>query len=137
MKTRGTALNLLISGVCISLIAIFLSGCSGSGGGGGGGSGNLYGTVINLSYSPVSNADVNVDSSSAKTLSNGTYSFINLSAGEKLIKITSTAHTSSYRRVTFSGVKARMPEFRSWRTLTARSLRYLIPEEQQQTPTAA
>jgi hypothetical protein len=103
MKTRGTALNLLISGVCISLIAIFLSGCSGSGGGGGGGSGNLYGTVINLSYSPVSNADVNVDSSSAKTLSNGTYSFINLSAGEKLIKITSTAHTSSYRRVTFSG----------------------------------
>jgi hypothetical protein len=102
MKTRGTALDLLISGVCISLTVIFLSGCSGSGGGGGG-SGNLYGTVVNLSYDPVSNADVNVDSSSAKTLSNGTYSFINLSAGEKLIKIASTAHTSSYRKVTFSG----------------------------------
>jgi len=102
MKTRGTAQNLLIFCVFLSLIVLSLSGCSGSGGGGGG-SGNLYGTVVNLSYDPVSNADVNVDSSSAKTLSNGTYSFINLSSGEKLIKITSTAHTSSYRKVTFSG----------------------------------
>jgi len=102
MKTRGTALDLLISGVCISLIAIFLSGCSGSGGGGGG-SGNLYGTVINLSYNPVSNADVVVDSAAAKTLSNGTYSFINLPSGRKIIRITSIAHTPSYRQVSFSG----------------------------------
>ena len=65
--------------------------------------GNLYGTVVNLSYNPVSNAEVVVDSSITNTLSNGTYSFINLPSGEKRIKITSTAHTSAYRKVTFSG----------------------------------
>jgi len=102
MKTRGTALTLLISGVCISLIAIFLSGCSGSGGGGGG-RGNISGTIFNLSYNPVSNADVNVDGSVTKSLSNGTYSFINLSAGEKLVKMAAISYTSSYKRVTFSG----------------------------------
>jgi hypothetical protein len=82
-----------------------LSGCSGSGGGGGGGGGvgNLYGTVVNLSYSPISNADVVVDNAVAKTLSNGTYSFINLPSGRQTIRITSIAHTPSYRQVTFSG----------------------------------
>ncbi|MFH1710330.1 MAG: carboxypeptidase regulatory-like domain-containing protein [bacterium] len=102
MKIRTSALNLLFAGICLFFIAIVLSGCSGTSGGGGG-AGNLYGTVVNLSYSSVSNADVVVDGSSTKTLSNGTYSFINLSSGEKLIKISSSAYTSSYRKVSFSG----------------------------------
>ena len=83
-------------------LTIFLSGC-GSGGGGGGGVGNLYGTVVNLSYNPVSNADVVVDNTATKTLSNGTYSFINLPSGQKIIRIISIAHTPSYRQVSFSG----------------------------------
>jgi hypothetical protein len=82
--------------------SLFLCGC-GSSGGGGGGVGNLFGTVVNLAYSPISNADVVVDSAATKTLSNGRYSFINLPSGVKLIKINSVAHTSSYRKVTFSG----------------------------------
>lgn len=81
--------------------SIFLVGCGSAGGGGG--TGNLYGTVVDLSYDPVSNADVVIDGSATKTLSNGRYSFINLPSGEKVIKITSAAHTSSYRKVTFSG----------------------------------
>lgn len=82
--------------------SIFLGGCAGAGGGGGG-VGNLYGTVVNLIYSPVSNADVVVGGSIAKTLSNGTYSFVNLPSGLQTIRITSTSHTPSYRQVRFSG----------------------------------
>lgn len=81
---------------------IFLGGC-GSAGGGGGGVGNLHGTVVDLVYSPVSNADVVVDTSSTKTLSNGTYSFTNIPSGVKIIRITAPALTPSYRKVTFSG----------------------------------
>jgi hypothetical protein len=97
MKLRKLGLFLLLIGY-----TIFLCGC-GSAGGGGGGVGNLFGTVVDLAYSPISNADVVVDTAAAKTLSNGRYSFINLPSGVKLIKINSVAHTSSYRKVTFSG----------------------------------
>jgi hypothetical protein len=82
---------------------IFLVGCSGTSGGGGGGVGNLHGTVVNMIYSPVSNADVVVDASATKTLSNGTYSFTNIPSGIKIIRINAAARTPSYRKVTFSG----------------------------------
>jgi Carboxypeptidase regulatory-like domain len=81
--------------------SILLCGCGSAGGGGG--VGNLYGTVVNIAYSPISNADVIVGSTAAKTVSNGRYSFVNLPSGVKIITINSVAHTSSYRKVTFTG----------------------------------
>jgi hypothetical protein len=81
---------------------IFVGGCTGSSGGGGG-AGNLSGSVAKLNYAPVSNASVVTGSDSTTTLSNGTYSFTNLSGGEKILKITHTAYTSAYRKATVSG----------------------------------
>jgi hypothetical protein len=91
----------LLSFSLVIACSLFLLGCSGSGGGGGG-SVNVNGTVVGLTFSPISNASVVIGSSTARTRSNGTYSFTNIPGGDQKITITSAGHTSSYRKVSVS-----------------------------------
>lgn len=83
-------------------IILLITGC-GSTAGGGGGSVNLTGKVADLSINPVSNASVIVDTVGVKTVSNGLYTFLNIPAGNKLVKIFPMGFTSSYRKITLAG----------------------------------
>ncbi len=101
-----TTSKVLFSTVWILVLGIFISicvgGCGGGGGdgGGGGGVGNVTGIVYDTSYQPVGGATIVIEGGVTTTRSDGTYSFINLSSGDKVIRITVPGYTPSFRKVT-------------------------------------
>jgi len=81
----------------------FITGCGTGAGGGGGGAANLSGTIYDIEFTPISNANVNSGTTTIQSLSNGVYKFNAISAGIKKINITATGFTPSYRQITVSG----------------------------------
>lgn len=104
-KKKPLAAYFIIILITILASCVLAAGCSSSsgGGGGGGGVGNISGTVDDTGFDPISDATVAVDSALAYTLSNGTYSFINIPGGQKVVRITATGYTPAYRKLTLSG----------------------------------
>jgi Carboxypeptidase regulatory-like domain len=77
------------------LVVIFFAGCAGSGGSGG--AGNLIGTIYDVSYEAISNVNVVMSYSSTLSQSDGTYTFNSLSAGPKMIVMSTPLYTPAYR----------------------------------------
>ncbi|MCX5726124.1 MAG: carboxypeptidase regulatory-like domain-containing protein [Candidatus Saganbacteria bacterium] len=89
--------------VLILILLVMIAGCGGAGGGGSSNPSTIKGTVVDINHDPVSQATITTDSLIASSLSDGTYTFNNVSSGVKILAITKQGYTTTYRKVTVSG----------------------------------
>ncbi len=103
MKWKNSGSYLSMVSVLIALTVVFMiAGCSGSSDSGGSGSAvTLSGTVIDAaSQSPVNSATVTMDSKTATTTEDGTYTLSNLSSGTFTLTVTASGYENYEASIT-------------------------------------
>ncbi|MFA5876611.1 MAG: carboxypeptidase regulatory-like domain-containing protein [Candidatus Margulisiibacteriota bacterium] len=62
--------------------------------------GTINGMLVDIAYTAISGATVQVDNSTTDTLSDGSYSLTRIAAGSKILALSKSGYTTSYRGVT-------------------------------------